>query len=70
MKCPLLSLTKAQFWNKTGIFAEDCLKEGCAWWGTWTTDKSEEETGCCLPVLTSVMSAIRNEMPHEGQFRK
>jgi len=70
MKCPLLALGWSAARGNEKIFKPDCLKENCAWWGTWTTEKSDEQTDCCLPVLVSVLSAIRNEMPHEEQFRK
>jgi len=70
MKCPLLSRATQYPDEAIGIDAWDCLKEECAWWGTWTTEKSEEESGCCLPVLTSILSEIMNKMPHEKQSRR
>ena len=70
MKCPLLVIHMLQEPNKVDLAKVECGKEECAWWGTWTTEKSEEQSGCCLPVLTSIMSEIMSKMPHEEQFRR
>jgi len=62
MKCPLFVTGRCAEGASVLDSMTDCLKEECAWWGTWTTERSEEATGCCLPVLTSVMSEVMNKM--------
>lgn len=67
MKCPVL--TQDEEFIPTGIkyTPKECLKEECVWWGTWTTEESEEQTGCCFPVLTSILSEIMWRMTHSKE---
>lgn len=56
MKCPLQLAGRAEVDVAEHYLGGDCLREECAWWGTWTTDPSEAQTGCCFPVLTTIFS--------------
>jgi hypothetical protein len=70
MKCPLFSIAEEHadgVWRREGF---DCLQDDCAWW-----DKTRDQ--CCIKSacngVMGIMSdtmAIREHMPHEGQFRK
>ena len=70
MKCPIQLHAYHIAGKDMDIHDTECSQGECAWWGTWTMEKSEEQSGCCFPVLTSIVSEIMSRMPHEEQFRK
>lgn len=69
MKCPLTGFVKVVAKGDAAYDWKDCLKEECAWWGTHTVNTSTEATGCCLSILTEILSEIMSKMPHVGQFK-
>ena len=70
MKCPLLKVRRSWLGNQETITATDCLKADCAWWDK-TRDQCIIKTAGngIMGIMTDTM-AIREKMPHEGQFRK
>lgn len=63
MKCPRAIAWQWQLGHKPQFSYGDCLKEECAWYGTFIVDRSTEATGCCLPLLTEVLSEIIDKTP-------
>ena len=70
MKCPLLIIARRGLESQFARPLDDCLKEECAVW--------DKENGVCgvrgiqlaIEFVAETLGNIRDNMPHEEQFRK
>lgn len=69
MKCPRRKMYVHIELGRTIEEFLDCLQEECGWWGEASQSCSMEAIPRIIGYVGGELKAIKEKMPHEGQFR-
>ena len=70
MKCPLITQALMSKRYDSSFTGDNCLKEECAWWVKASESCAMEAIPRIIGFVGNELKDIKNNMPHEGQFRK
>ena len=70
MKCPMLCIAMSLEEGHLAHTEVECLKEECAWWNPSLELCCVRTISWSLAEAHNTLRAIRDNMPHEKQFRK
>lgn len=70
MKCPMQTLIIQNAGTVQGIDFFQCIEKECAWWSSIKGKCGIILLGEASHTIGGILLEIREQMPHEAQFRK